>query len=299
MFRFISIFISFFAIGISFTYHAKKSLQTQACQQEISESMQKSDNYLKNDIEDCVRDLKEWQRINPENVRYLRFSKKIIDDCNAFREKIAHYEQQIKVKLIDDKLQSHYRLPVKTVDSCIALHYRINKRFARYLRDSSLCSVPNLLDRVADSSSERTFATVAAKLNSLNGEQQKRFLAIEKLRLRHLEYILIHQLLNLPSRPKIDNLDKILIVCAPQKASVRLGEKFECEIKSLSYSSKTNNIRMQANGEEVKLKNGLARLNVPLNQTGKYHLTYLSILSNTQTGATTSSQNEVQYDVIE
>jgi hypothetical protein len=282
------------------TYHAKRFLRGQDCQQQIVKTMLTSNAVLGSQIEFTQRSLSDWVKKAPKFAYYEVFAKKISTDCKEFNARLEDYVVKMHPSVIDNNIQMTNVLSAKAVDSCIVLHHAINAKFAEYQRDSTLKNVPTLFSRLDDSLYEAKFKAIALKIGSFNRWQQHTFLIIEMLHLKQLECVLIDKLMDLASRenPAV-KLDKLLILVAPKKASVRVGEKFECDIMLGAYSSTANNIEIKCNGKKAAMKDGIAYFNFPLTKAGTQRLKAEATITNPATGQMQTIKSEFLYDVTE
>ncbi len=91
--------------------------------------------------------------------------------------------------------------------------------------------------------------------------------------------------------------DKFIPGVAPKKNYVILGEEFEAEVFLSAFSSKTDNVSINVNGNNVSLKDGIGTYKTKPSNVGEQKYSVTINIRNPTTGTTETVKKEFSYEV--
>jgi len=91
--------------------------------------------------------------------------------------------------------------------------------------------------------------------------------------------------------------DKFIPGVAPKKNYVILGEEFEAEVFLSAFSSKTDNVSINVNGNNVALKDGIGTYKTKPSNVGEQKYSVSINIKNPTTGTTETVKKEFSYEV--
>ncbi len=300
MFRFICFSLSLFAIGGSFTYYSMRANRGKVCRQYYYQTMSNSLQKIKGNTENNYRDLAEYVAKNPERVKFYTVAKEIEKECKRLNGKWIEKQDKMQVFFQKDAITYKATLSNAEIETCKQLHDSIRLFVAKNEANALYKEGKECFSRTEDSLYEANYQRIKSRLNSFSTSDLHLWLQAERCYLAQKEFVLVEKLLTAAAKnPNAPHLDRNIIVVAPKKSVVHLGEKFECDIVLGTYASKASNIEISCDGKKLLMNEGLAKFSFPLIKAGKFTLHAKAVITNPSTGQQTTIKNDYQYEVHE
>jgi hypothetical protein len=237
---------------------------------------------------------------NPEKVSFKVLEQKISTDCKRLNTKWDEFMNKMHPRL--DKEHKNYEnsLTNAEIEACKQLHDSCRLLVKAYQANELFKENDEVFYAAEDSLYEANFAQVKGKINWFSKPELFIWLRAEQCYLAQKQFIFLDKLMAAMSKkPGASRLDRNIVVMAPKKSVVHLGEKFECDFVLGAYSSKSSTIEISCNGKKLPMNEGLASFSFPMTKAGTFTLNAKAIITNPATGQKTKIRSDYKYDVRE